>query len=264
MLITEEFILLGMHDFELNKAQFKILDQKYPPTEGWESLIMGKEISEEDADLFLMLRGKLALKAQDQIIKNFHLMLDFNSPKEKIEKKYDEVISKDIDRLKIYCDGACLDNPGKSGSGLSIYSNDSKKPVLLYGQYVELGTNNTAELNALYKALIIASESKASNITIYSDSKYSIDCVTIWAYGWKSKSWTKKGGEIKNLDIIKIAHNLYDETKNKIQVKHVKAHSGIEGNELADRMAMMAIKLKSIDYKTYEYEDIDDVLELTI
>ena len=260
MLISEEFILMGMHDFELNKAQFRIIGQKYPPSEGWESLIIGKEISDQDADLFLMLRGKLALKAQDQIIKNFHLMLDFNSPKEKIEKIQNEVITKDVNSLEIYCDGACLDNPGKSGSGLSIYSNGSEKPTLLYGEYVEFGTNNTAELNALYKALTLASQSEATDIIIYSDSKYSIDCVTKWAYGWKNNSWTKKGGEIKNLDIIKLSHELYETIKDKIIINHVKGHSGVEGNELADRMAMMAITLKANNYEEYIYEDIYKVL----
>lgn len=264
MVIDEKIIEMGMYNFTLNKAQFKILGQEDPPVEGWESLVIGKEITKKDVDLFLLLRGKLALKAQDQIIKNYHLMLDFNSQDVKIEKNNNDELSRNVNSLEIYCDGACLDNPGKSGSGLSIYSGNSEKPTLLYGQYVELGTNNTAELNALYKALTIASESKASNITIFSDSKYSIDCVTVWAYGWKSKSWTKKGGEIKNLEIIKLAHMLYDSVKDKIQVKHVKGHSGVEGNELADRMAMMAIKSKSYDYANYDYEDINEVIELTI
>lgn len=264
MLITEEFILMGMHDFTLNKAQFKILGQNFPAVEGWDSLVIGKEISKQNADLFLMLRGKLALKAQDQIIKNFHLMLDFTNQKEKIEIKHDKVISKENSSLEIYCDGACLDNPGKSGSGLSIYHNGDKTPVLLYGEYVEFGTNNTAELNALYKALSIASESKATDITIFSDSKYSIDCVTKWAYGWKNNSWTKKGGEIKNLDIIKLSHVLYESIKDRIIINHVKGHSGVEGNELADRMAMMAIKSKNFDYIIYEYDNVNDALSLTI
>ncbi len=125
---------------------------------------------------------------------------------------------------------------------------------------MEFGTNNTAELNALYKALTIASESKATDIIIFSDSKYSIDCVTKWAYGWKSNSWTKKGGEIKNLDIIKASHTLYEKIKDKIIINHVKGHSGVEGNELADRMAMMAITLKANDYEEYIYEDINEIL----
>jgi len=256
MIIDEGFIEKGMYNFILNKAQFKILGQVYPPIEGWESLVIDKKITQDEANLFLLLRGKLALKAQEQIIKNYQLMLDFNNINSKKEVKSQSIIS---NTLSIYCDGACLNNPGKSGSGLSIYS-DNNKPILLYGDYKELGTNNTAELNALYKALIIASESKATKITIFSDSQYSIDCVTKWAYGWKNKSWTKKGGEIKNLEIIKISHELYDTIKNKITIKHVKGHSGVEGNELADRMAMMAITSMNSEYMEYSYKEVIEIL----
>ena len=255
MRINEDFLIQGMYNFTLNKAQFKILSQSYPPVEGWEVLVIDKEITQDEANLFLLLRGKLALKAQEQIIKNYNLMLEFNNINNK-ETQSKSIIS---NTLSIYCDGACLNNPGKSGSGLSIYV-DNNKPILMYGNYKELGTNNTAELNAFYKALLIASESEAKNITIFSDSQYSIDCVTKWAYGWKSKSWTKKGGEIKNLDIIKISHELYDIIKNKITVKHVKGHSGIEGNELADRMAMMAITSMNSAYMEYNYKDITDII----
>ena len=258
MIIDEEFIEKGMYSFTLNKAQLSLLGQSYPPIEGWESLVIDKKITQDEASLFLLLRGKLALKAQEQIIKNYQLMIDFNNVTDKEEIKSQSIIS---NTLSIYCDGACLNNPGKSGSGLSIYS-DNNKPILLYGDYKELGTNNTAELNALYKALVIASESETTNITIFSDSQYSIDCVTKWAYGWKNKSWTKKGGEIKNLEIIKISHELYDTIKNKITVKHVKGHSGVEGNELADRMAMIAINSKNIEYKEYDYENIEEVMRL--
>jgi ribonuclease HI len=149
--------------------------------------------------------------------------------------------------LRIYCDGACRGNPGKSGSGLAIYYPNTPNPTLLYGQYQEYGTNNMAELKALYKALQIASKYKEA--LIYSDSKYSIDCVINWAYGWKKNGWSKRGGEIKNLEIIKLTHNLYDKLKNVVTIKYVKGHSGIEGNELADRMANLAIKEKILNYK---------------
>ena len=162
--------------------------------------------------------------------------------------------------FKIYCDGACQGNPGKSGSGLAVYYGD-KKPTLIYGRFNECGTNNTAELNALFRALEIANEYIDENVQIFADSKYAIDCISVWAYNWKKKGWTKKGGEIKNLEIIKKAHTLYDELKNNIELKHVKAHSGIEGNELADRMAVYAISSKTIGFKKHDYSSIDDVLE---
>lgn len=164
--------------------------------------------------------------------------------------------------LRIYCDGACSGNPGKSGSGLAIYE-DEKKPVLLYGAADKRGTNNTAELKALLKALVLASEASHARVDILSDSKYSIDCVTNWAYGWKKARWTKKGGEIKNLELIQTAHALYDNIKDKVQVSHVKGHAGIEGNELADRMAVVASNEGNDIFKEYFFENIQDVLILS-
>ena len=256
MRVDSEFIKMGMSGGTLNKAQFEILGQAYPPVEGWEFLVLDKELSQGDANLFLLLRGKLALKAQEQIIKNYQLLADFH--KQKREQKEEPKAVK-TEGLTIYCDGACKGNPGKSGSGLAIYHGKSK-PTLLYGAYEGRGTNNTAELNALYKALLIALESEPSKVTICCDSKYSIDCITTWAYGWKKNGWKKKGGEIKNLAIIKLAHELYDGMKKSVTIKHVKGHAGVEGNELADRMAGYAIVSKSSGYKRYEYEDVVDVL----
>ena len=68
-----------------------------------------------------------------------------------------------------------------------------------------------------------------------------IDCITKWAKGWQAKGWTRgKGEEIKNVELIKICFSLYQSLKNKITIAHVKAHANIEGNELADRMAVYA------------------------
>ncbi|MBU1667764.1 reverse transcriptase-like protein [bacterium] len=252
-----------MHGETLNKAQCEILGLEYPLDEDLEALDIKKELSLKETNLFLFLRGKLALQAQEQIVRNYELVADFhkkNGEKNSEKKEKPKVVK--IDTLTIYCDGACKGNPGKAGSGLAIYAG-SANPTLLYGAYEARGTNNTAELNALYKALLIASESKPSKVTICCDSKYSIDCISTWAYGWKKNGWKKKGGEIKNLAIIKQAHELYESIKNRVTIKHVKGHSGVEGNELADRMAGYAIVSRSSEYETYEYEDVDDVLGMS-
>jgi ribonuclease HI len=152
-------------------------------------------------------------------------------------------------KVRIYCDGACKGNPGEAGSGLAIYNGNNLNPTLLYGKYLRYGTNNIAELQALYKALLIAS--KYNHAIIYSDSKYSIDCITKWAYSWKRNGWRKRGGEIKNLNIIQNAHRLYENVKNRIKIEYIKGHTGIEGNELADRMAQLAIQEKNQEYKKY-------------
>lgn len=259
MLITKEFIELISYDDTLNKTQSKILDLPFPLDENWKEKILDKEILRNDANRLMLITGKLAIKAQEQILKNYLTVLDFNNIKSKdVEKETND----DEEHIRIYCDGACSGNPGFAGSGLAIYSN-KRNPVLLHGDFVEVGTNNIAELNALYQALVIAKQTSSENIiTIFSDSKYSIDCITTWAYGWKAKGWTKKGGEIKNLELIKKTHDLYERIKDLIEIKHVKGHSGIEGNELADRMAVTAIKEKTSNYEIYSYDKIDEVLKL--
>lgn len=170
-------------------------------------------------------------------------------------------VSTDGIRLRIYCDGACSGNPGKAGSGLAIYE-DEKKPVLMYGGADVIGTNNTAELKALLKALELAVDAQHDKVAILSDSKYSIECVVNWAYGWKAKGWTKQGGEIKNLDLIKTAHALYDGIKEKVIISHVRGHAGVEGNELADRMAVIAASKGNSVFLEYTYESVDHVIAL--
>ena len=268
MKITQSFIKLISSQSLINKEQAKILTCDFPLLDNWEDSLLEKEVSRNDANLLMMLKGKLAIKAQEQIIKNYKMVLEFNNIKTKDSKEIEKatqtpVIDENEEHIRIYCDGACSGNPGKAGSGLAIYSN-KRNPVLLHGDYVEKGTNNIAELNALYQALIVSKQTSSENIiTIYSDSKYSIDCITNWAYGWKAKNWTKKGGEIKNLELIKQTHELFERIKDKIEIKHVKGHAGIEGNELADRMAVTAIKVKSENYEMYSYDHIKDVLNLT-
>ncbi|MEA1953515.1 MAG: ribonuclease H family protein [Campylobacterota bacterium] len=260
MKITESFLKSGLHNGVLNKTQLELLGEEFPSREGWEASVLGKELSLADTNLFLFLRGKFPLTVQKQIVENYQLVATFHKEKKKSQSSENQnKPKKSLKNLTIYCDGACQGNPGKAGSGLALYDG-TEKPTLLYGDYTPNGTNNTAELHALYKALQLAKD--VPDVQIYSDSKYSIDCITNWAYGWKAKGWTKKSGEIKNLELIKEAHILYDSIKNTVTIKHVKGHSGVEGNELADRMAVQAIKERVEGYRVYEYDDINEILRM--
>jgi len=100
--------------------------------------------------------------------------------------------------LQIYCDGACDPNPGRAGSGIAVYR-DGELAQLWYGLYNPNGTNNTAELNALHHALLMAEKSIVAGQTaqILCDSTYAINCISKWAVGWQKKGWRKAGGEIK-------------------------------------------------------------------
>ena len=166
--------------------------------------------------------------------------------------------------ITIYCDGACEPNPGHAGSGIVIYR-AGKLAELWYGLYNPVGTNNTAELNALYHALRMAeAELEAGNsVEVCSDSAYSINCIRLWAPGWEKRGWTKTGGAIKNLKIIQDCYAIYRRIKEKLTLTHVAGHVGTEGNELADRMAMLAVRSKEKELRLYqETMDIPTLLKM--
>lgn len=155
--------------------------------------------------------------------------------------------------VTIYCDGACEPNPGNAGSGIVVYRN-GELAELWYGLYHPMGTNNTAELNALYHALRMAeAEIKAGNtVEVCSDSAYSINCIRTWAPSWEKKGWKKPSGEIKNLEIIQDCYDIYRRIKKELTLTHVAAHVGTEGNELADRMAMLGVRRKEKELRLYQ------------
>lgn len=166
--------------------------------------------------------------------------------------------------LQIYCDGACDPNPGNAGSGIAVYR-DGQLAELWYGLYNPNGTNNTAELNALHRALLMVEPEVAAGRTaqILCDSSYAINCISKWADGWKAKGWRKAGGEIKNLSIIQDAHAVYTRIAHGIQLSHVSAHTGNEGNELADRMAMYAVTQRDNEFRQYaETIDVKAILRM--
>jgi ribonuclease HI len=163
--------------------------------------------------------------------------------------------------IKIYCDGGC--KSGNSGSGICVVT--SEHTVMLYGAYSDSGTNNTAELLALYKALEI-SKSYKCKVTIYSDSQYANNSITSWSYNWRRNGWRKNNGEIiSNRDIIIPAHELYTSLRSDVYIQYVKAHAGIIGNELADIMATHAMNSMCEDYKIYRKGDkISQILSMRL
>ncbi|WNC67953.1 ribonuclease H family protein [Thalassotalea nanhaiensis] len=167
--------------------------------------------------------------------------------------------------INIYCDGACSPNPGKSGTGMAVYFNNELKE-LWFGLHQAMGTNNTAELNGMLEAFRYAQAyiAKGQTVQVLSDSKYSIDCITKWAKGWQAKGWTRgKNEEIKNLEIIKECFALYEQLKENLIISHVKGHANIEGNELSDRMAVIARKQREVGFIRYQDTlDIDKILAM--
>ena len=146
--------------------------------------------------------------------------------------------------LFVYTDGSCKNN-GKHNAiaGIGIYfgKNDNRN---LYKTFTGKQSNNTAELTAIQTVYKILEKEIKDNkdITICSDSIYSIRCCTTYGKKNADKNWSI---EIPNKELVKTIYNLYKPYKN-IHFLHVKAHTGNSdphsiGNFHADRLANLAI-----------------------
>jgi len=255
--VTKDLQKLGIDsDSEINESQLILLGVEINNKQKWQTISLGTELSDARAELFVLLNGINEKRVQEKVIANYKALQTF--------RKEEKVVVKRHGSVTIYCDGGCTPNPGKAGSGVAVYRDD-KLSELWYGLYEEMGTNNTAELGALYESLLLAQqEAKNGNpVEIKCDSMYSINCIKTWAISWEKKGWTKKGGAIKNLDIIKKTYFLYNEIKKDVKLTHIKAHAGFEGNELADRMTMYAIQEQSEKFIKYSKSiDIPALLKM--
>ena len=73
----------------------------------------------------------------------------------------------------------------------------------------EKPTNNKAELTAILRALELCSKNKIyEQIIIYTDSDYSIKCITVWYPQWVEQ---KKLKNRKNIDILHKINQYYNE-----------------------------------------------------
>lgn len=133
-----------------------------------------------------------------------------------------------------YTDGSASPNPGPGGFAVI----KDKEPVVLGGEPSgEATTNIRMEGFALVAAL---RDAGGAPCEIYTDSEFWINVITKWSLGWEANGWKKKGGEIKNLDIVQEVCSLYRTSKAKLV--WVRGHSNDEGNELADHWANEARK----------------------
>lgn len=129
-----------------------------------------------------------------------------------------------------FTDGSASPNPGPGGYAVI----ENGRPVALGGEDGQT-TNIRMEGMALIAAMKLAGGEPCE---IHSDSEFWINVLTKWAPGWAAKGWYKKGGEIKNLDIVQQAYELYRSVRP--QLVWVRGHVGHEQNELADEWANKA------------------------
>ena len=131
--------------------------------------------------------------------------------------------------ITYYTDGSCTPNPGPGGFAVI----KEMKPHILGGE--DESTNIRMEGKALIAAL---TDAAGEPCEIYSDSEFWINVITKWSLNWERNGWKKKGGDIKNLEIVKEAVMLYRASE--ANLIWVRGHNDDPGNELADVWANRA------------------------
>lgn len=162
-------------------------------------------------------------------------------------------------KIRVFTDGACSNN-GKVGAKASYACwFPEHKELSKSGRVPEdqSQTNQRGELMAIHEAIKIMDEKFPCDeieVTIYTDSMYSKNCLTQWVLGWQSNNWKTGAGEpVKHRDIIEDSVNRLPRFKSYC-ISYVPAHTGkndelSKHNEIVDRMAVAVLNPEVAEVK---------------
>jgi len=131
-----------------------------------------------------------------------------------------------------YTDGSCIDNgetTAKAGSGIWFGDNDMMNMSLRVPGPNQ--SNQVGELYAILRTLEMVPHDRA--LTIRTDSMYAIKGLTSCLEEWEDQGWMYT----KHAALFKAMTAWVRYRSNRTEMIWVKGHSGIRGNEGADRLA---------------------------
>jgi ribonuclease HI len=148
--------------------------------------------------------------------------------------------------MRVFTDGSCTSN-GRKGAKAGYAAWFPDHPAWSTAHRVpddQDQTNNRAELSAILLAVTTLQDRGEvdCDLVVYSDSEYSINCLTSWLPGWMNKGWkTAAGKDVLHQDLIKDITARLSKFKSHRFV-HVKAHTGgldelSKNNAVVDKMA---------------------------
>ena len=164
----------------------------------------------------------------------------------------------------IYTDGSSRGNPGPGGWGAIVATHE---------RVIELGggdrhtTNNKMELLAAIESLdLVRSLGDAFVIDVRPDSRYVINGITSWVFGWQKNGWKNSQKEdVLNRDLwealVQVVSDL-EMSGSKISWTYTPGHAGIPGNERADEIATSFAD--EVEQELYDGPRSDYAFDLTV
>jgi ribonuclease HI len=138
-------------------------------------------------------------------------------------------------RVELYCDGACLGNPGPGGWGylLRVRASAGTKEKEAAGPEPET-TNNRMELTAAIRGLEALTQ--PCLVELFSDSQYVVKGIQAWLKDWKRRGWKKADGKpVLNADLWQALDAQL--ARHQVEAHWVRGHAGHPENERVDRLA---------------------------
>lgn len=135
--------------------------------------------------------------------------------------------------VSAYTDGSGTSSDKPAGIGAVLY--EPGRAPRMYAENIGPGTNNRAELCAVWRALRAVPD-RHQRVTVYTDSEYAIGALT--------KDWARNA----NAELIQniredLDRRWVDTHERAVAFEHVDGHSGVPGNEVADRLSKIGRKL---------------------
>lgn len=152
--------------------------------------------------------------------------------------------------MRVFTDGACSNNGRPTAkAGYAVWFPDAQS-LSMSARVPDTcaQTNQRAELSAIHRCVVILDDGgyHDEDIVIYTDSDYSINCLTKWVSGWVARGWkTSSGTDVLHRDLIEDVSKRLTKFKSHRFV-HVRAHTGgtddlSKNNDIVDRMARATI-----------------------
>ncbi|HTE44376.1 MAG TPA: ribonuclease H [Gemmatimonadaceae bacterium] len=150
--------------------------------------------------------------------------------------------------LAIYADESCLgngregNNPG-GAAGVIEYVHPETGNLARWDYWISepSTTNNRMALRSAIEAFRgISKKGVRFRVTFTSDSQYLVKGMKEWVFGWMSRGWRKKDGEILNLELWKEA--VESVRGHQVDWQWVRGHEGHPQNEYVNDLAVQAAK----------------------